>query len=491
MKAGGIGVSSRAANWTLAALFAMNLLNYIDRFILAAVLGPVQESLHIENDMAKAGFLTTIFFVSYAIFSPVVGILGDRMPRKYLLAIGIGIWSLATFGSGLVYSYGEMVAARSVLGIGEAAYATLAPALIGDLFPRAKRNRALAIFYIAIPIGAALGYVIGGAINAHHEKLHILPLVEQGLSAITGRQFADGKGWRLAFFVVGVPGLLVAIFALLLPEPQRGGKEGVDEADLAHMHTPPLAWKTYSTLLHNRSYVYNTLGMAMFTFALGGLQSWTPKYLTAGENEAVQRADEENKKELDETHKKALEAANQGLGLSVLAAGLIGTPLGAWLADRFARRFKGAYFWVSGVAMIIAAPFILIALVTARYGGPNPVIFGSIAIGLILSFLNYGPSNAIIINVTVPNLRAAAFAINIFLIHFLGDIPSPSAMGAVADLTRSLGWAADDKTSLFWGLSITIPAMLLSGLFFCLGGPHLEADQDAVIKELKSAPKTA
>src|SRR5205807_2681625 len=163
------------------------------------------------------------------------------------------------------------------------------------------------------------------------------------------RHFADGKGWRLAFFIVGVPGLLIAIFALFLPEPQRGGKEGVDEADLAHMHTPPLAWKTYSTLLRNRSYVYNTLGMAMFTFALG-----------------------------------------------------------AWLADRFARRFKGAYFWVSGVAMIIAAPFILVALITARYGGSELVVFGCIAIGLILSFLNYGPSNAIIINVTVPNLRAAA-----------------------------------------------------------------------------------
>jgi MFS family permease len=467
----GKGISNRAANWTLAALFAMNLLNYVDRFILAAVIGPVQESLHLEDNKAAAGFLSTIFFVSYAFFSPLVGILGDRMSRKYLLAIGIGIWSLATFGSGLVRSFGEMVAARSVLGIGEAAYATLAPTLIADLFPRERRNRALAIFYVAIPIGAALGYVLGGWIYAHHEQLRILPLLEKGLSDLTGRHFVEGRGWRLAFFLVGLPGLLVAFLALLLPEPKRGAKEEVDEADLARMHTPPLSWSTYSTLLRNRSYVYNTLAMAMFTFALGGLQFWTPDYLsTSGEDGQV----------------ITLENANLGLGAAVILSGLIGTPVGSWLADRLALRHKGAYFWLSGLAMLASVPFILIALVTARHGGPPWLIFGCIGLGLTLSFLNYGPSNAIIINVTVPNIRAAAFAVNIFLIHFLGDIPSPFAMGKVADLTRNWGIVGDMKASLFWGLAITIPAMALSGVFFCLGGPHLEADQEAVIKELKA-----
>src|SRR5262249_33920309 len=154
------------------------LLNYIDRFILAAVIEPVQKSLGLEDAEGLAGFLATIFFVSYALFSPIIGFLGDRMTRKYLLALGVGIWSLATFASGLVQSYGEMVAARAILGIGEAAYATLAPAIIADLFPPNRRNRALAIFYLAIPIGVALGYFLGGWIYSDYQELHILPYIE-------------------------------------------------------------------------------------------------------------------------------------------------------------------------------------------------------------------------------------------------------------------------------------------------------------------------
>src|SRR5262249_11396513 len=205
----------------------------------------------------QAGLMATIFFVSYAIFSPVFGWLGDRMPRKYLLAIGVGIWSLATFGAGLAVSYAQMVLARSVLGIGEAAYATLAPTLIADLFVREKRNRALAIFYLAIPIGAALGYVLGGWIVAHHESLHILPRLEDALATLTGRpRFTaeEGRGWRMAFFVVGLPGLIVAFLALFIPEPRRGAPEAVADEDLLRHEALPSSWRGYCPLLPNLFY---------------------------------------------------------------------------------------------------------------------------------------------------------------------------------------------------------------------------------------------
>jgi MFS family permease len=471
MAAGHIKTPSLSRAYSvLAALFAMNLLNYIDRFILAAVINDIQETPGFTGDDSQAGLMATIFFVSYAIFSPVVGWLGDRMSRRYLLALGVGVWSLATFGSGLATSDGQMLLARSVLGIGEAAYATLAPTLIADLFVREQRNRALAIFYVAIPLGAALGYVIGGQIVAHHEHLRILPLIEDALGALTGHQFtaAEGRGWRMAFFVVGLPGLLVALAALFIPEPHRGATEAVAEKDILRHEALPISWRVYASLFRNCSYLYNCLAMAMLTFALGGLQFWTPKFLSTGAG-ALSR-----------------ENANLGLGVVVVISGLVGTPLGAWLGDWLARRYKGAYFWMSGLTMLAATPFILAALLAALFAAPQLLVFGCILIGLTLALLNYGPSNAIIINVTIPKIRAAAFAVNILIIHVLGDIPSPYVMGAVSDWVRADSSADAQKLGLFWGLVITVPAMVASGVFFCLGARYLESDQEAVLKELRS-----
>jgi MFS family permease len=419
------GWSPRAAYLALAALFAMNLLNYIDRFILAAVLEPVGTDLQLDE--VQQGFLSTIFLVVYSAFSPVMGWLGDRWPRKYLLAAGVGVWSVATFGTGLAGSYGHLILARSVLGIGEATYATLAPALISDLFPRDRRNRALTIFYVAIPLGAALGYGLGGLLH-------------------------DLVGWRKAFGFVGLPGLAVALSALAIREPRRGATEEAGD----HTAALPLSWKVYARLARNRSFVYNTLGAAMSAFALGGLQWWTPKFF--------------------ETSRGMTNAgANSGLGVSVLIGGLVGTPLGGLLADRLLARVRGAYFWLSGVTTLFSIPFIVVALAALWPW----LIWPAIVAGMVLALMNYGPSNAITANVTPPNIRAAAYAVNLFFIHWLGDIPSPLLIGAVASIPGS---------SLFLGLGLTIPALALSGLFFCLGASHLEADQEAVLQQLRGVP---
>lgn len=446
----------RAAWWVLAALFAMNLLNYIDRFILAAVLGQVQNDPAINADDWWAGLLAPAFLISYTVFSVLTGWFGDRMPRKYLLSAGVGLWSVATFASGFANSYWHLFLARCVLGVGEAAYATLAPSLIGDFFRRDRRNLALTVFYLAIPVGAGLGYVIGGQVSE-----------------------AFGT-WRAAFFVVGLPGLVVALAALAIPEPRRGASEDVDERALLRHEALPLSWDIYAAMGRNRSYLFVSLGMAAFTFALGGLQYWAPEFLVREQRFTVV-VDEGQFAHLD-TDRRAEEIAKAVnakvtflLGVVVLVSGLAGTALGGVIAEMLSRRWRAAYFWVSGFTMLASAPFILAALLTRS----EVLIFGCLLIGLTLAFMQYGPTNTIIVNVTDPKIRAAAFAVNIFIIHLLGDIPSPPLMGGVSRLTGSL----------FWGVALTIPAMAISGVLFCLGTPYQEADQEAVLRQLRSGGK--
>jgi MFS family permease len=434
----------------LAALFTMNLLNYIDRNILAAVIDPIQRSLGMEDQDALAGLLSTAFFLSYALFSPVMGWLGDRMTRKYLLVAGVGVWSLATFGSGLATSYSHLLLARSVMGIGEATYAVIAPTMIADYFAREQRSRALAFFYVAIPVGSALGYMIGGLV-------------------------AYWWGWRAAFFVVGLPGLFVALAALAIHEPRRGASEDLDEETRLRAELAPMSGNAYLALVRNRSYVLNTLATAMFTFALGGLAYWTPKYLTVKWTDVAVQAQAGTGTGLlpeveEQLRREAARDANLGLGAVLVVSGLAGTVLGGTLGDRLAGRMRGAPFQVAGIGMLASVPFVALALtLTGR-----TEVFVCMGVGLTLAFLSTAPSNAIIVNVTVPRMRAAAFALNILIIHMLGDIPSPPAMGLVSE------W-----TSMFWGMSVTLPVLVLSGLLYVRGARHLDADQEEMLCALR------
>jgi MFS family permease len=421
----------------------MNLLNYIDRYILAAVLGPVETDFGIKDTLG--GILMAAFVVSYSVFSPLVGWLGDRVTRKYLLAIGVGVWSIATFASGLAGRFGfpamrmpfygeapgpfwEMLLARSIMGVGEATYAVLAPSLIADLFPKSKRNSAIALFYIAIPVGAAMGYGLGGLIHEFY-------------------------GWRMAFFVVGLPGLAVALAALALREPPRGAAEADLSGEAAEQQALPL-FRAYARLARTRSYVLNVLGLAAFTFSLGGLQAFAPKFF-------------------NEVRDMSLKTANLGLSAAVCVSGIVGTALGGWLGDRAGPWLGrvlppwrgGGYFWLSGLTMFAAVPFIAGAIVLTQ----PALIFLCMMIGLTFAFINQGPANTILINVTGPHLRATAVAVSIFFLHFLGDILSPPL----------IGWVSEDTGSLLRALMITVPCMALSGLFFCLGAPFLRADEQA------------
>jgi MFS family permease len=279
-------------------------------------------------------------------------------------------------------------------------------------------------------VGTALGFGIGGQVTEYFDN------------------------WRYAFYVVGLPGLAIAFAALLIHEPPRGTSEGPDEGAELRRETLPASWSIYATLCRNRSFVFTTLGMAMMTFAIGGLANWVPKFIS------LERG-------------LGLKKASLYMGAVICIAGLVGTALGGIIADPLARRIRGAYFWLSGLTMLASVPLIWLALVAH----PTWLIFGSMALGLIFVFVGTGPSNAIVVNVTPPNIRAAAFAVNIFALHILGDIPSPPLMGLISDATNNM----------YYGLVIAIPALVLSALFFCAGARFLEADQKTVVYQVRSS----
>ena len=217
----------------LGILTGVNLLNYLDRYMPSAVLPSIIAALHISD--AQAGSLQTLFIVSYMVMSPVAGWLGDRRPRFQLAALAVLVWSAATFGSGLAPTFLTLVLMRSLIGVGEAGYSVVTPSLLSDFYPQEKRGRALSIFYAAIPVGTALGYVVGGQVDAHF-------------------------GWRSAFFVAGLPGAGLALALLGLRDPPRGGLDrspgqaGFPSTDLSRAGTKAVL----AALFARRSWVVNT-----------------------------------------------------------------------------------------------------------------------------------------------------------------------------------------------------------------------------------------
>jgi len=373
---------AKIARWGLFVLTLINLLNYLDRFVLPAVLESLKQEFHFTD--AQLGLLATGFILVYMLTSPVFGTLGDRGARPRLIAAGVAIWSLATALGGFARGFVSLFLARSTVGVGEAAYGTVSPALLADYFPAEQRGRVFAVFSAAIPIGSAAGYVLGGYVDHH-------------------------LGWRAAFFVAGVPGLLLAVLASRLADPPRGSQDA--HADL-HAHAPVkgIGLAAYAVLLKNLPYVLIVLGYAAYTFALGALAVWTPTFLERARHLA--RTD-----------------ATVQFGAIVVVTGFLGTFVGGWLGDRLLPRFRESYLWVSGITTLAAAPFAFLAFVAHD----RTVYTAAIVVAELLVFMSTGPINSAIINVVAPEMRATSVALSILAIHLLGDVPSPPLIGYVSD----------------------------------------------------------
>jgi MFS transporter, Spinster family, sphingosine-1-phosphate transporter len=392
-------------------LTALNLLNYADRNVLFAVQPLVQSEFHINK--TQVGYLTSAFLICYMITAPFVGPLADRYSRKLIISLGAIFWSGLTLLTAVTHTYTELLVRHTLVGVGEATFVTIAPTFVADLFAENKRGRILGVFYLAIPVGSAAGYLLGG---------HLAPL----------------HGWRFPFYIAAAPGFLIAIAVLFLKEPRRGQFDTLKQ-------TPERA--SIFGLARNPAFLTATLGMAMMTFSLGGIQVWMPQFL------------------FSERH-YSLEAANFAFGIIVVVDGILASLLGGWLGDYLLPRFKSSYYLVSAVGMALGVPFMIVALFV-----PGRLMIPAIALAAFFLLVNTSPLNAAVINSVGANIRATAIAMNIFIIHSLGDVPSPTMMG----------WVADHR-SLQAAFILPVIAMVLSAIVLFYGmrfAPEVAQNQPA------------
>ncbi len=397
-------ISPRTMRYALIILTGVNLLNYLDRFIVPPLLGAIKSDLQITD--TQAGLLATGFLLVYMVVAPLFGMLSDRGgSRARLMAIGVVIWSVATALGGLAGSFLGLLLARAVVGVGEASYGTIAPTVLADYFPPERRGRVLSIFYIAVPVGGALGYIVGGLMNSHF-------------------------GWRPAFWIAGIPGLLLAWFVLRLPTPPSSPDRNADRPARRGID-----WEAYRHLMRNGRFGVTVLGYAAYTFGIGALAHWMPEFLKRVRGLPSAEAD-------------------TNFGLILVVTGLVGTILGGWLGDRLLRYTRHAYLLVSGVATLLAAPLTWLALTATD----KVTYLAALTLGEILIFVCTGPINSAILNYVAPRYRASAMGLTILLIHLFGDVPSPALVGRISD-----------GAGLQAGMMIIPVAVLISGMIWTLG----------------------
>ncbi len=391
----------------LALLTALNLFNYIDRSVLFAVQDLIKAEFHRSD--AAFGMLTSVFFLFYMFAAPFMGPLAERFSRRSVIIAGALVWSGATLLTAVTHDFTGLLIRHTLVGIGEASFVILSPVFVADMFPENQRGRVMGIFYLAIPVGTALGYVVGG---------------------LMGPAF----GWRTPFYVGAVPGAVLALLLLFIPEPPVGQFDPQEK-------TPDR--ETLKGLARNPAFLTATFGMAMMTFALGGLQVWMPTFLHRARG-------------------YSLGQANIFFGISIAVNGLVASLAGGWLSDYLLRRTRAAHYLVSAMSLGLGIPAMWVALYTQG----NLMVVGICAAEFLL-LLNTGPLNAAIINSVGAHIRPMALAVNIFIFHLLGDVPSASLIGYTSDryslqvaFLAPVAAIAVSSAILFYGMKFAPPVAL-------------------------------
>jgi MFS family permease len=392
---------------TFLLLLGLNLLNYIDRYILSGEVLPIKHEFHATDQ--QMGALGTAFFLVYMLAAPATGWLGDRFRRKPLIISGAVLWSLATLAAIWVHSYSTLYLRQALVGIGEATFGIFAPAVLADFYPERDRNRILSMFYVAIPVGAALGYLAGGQIGARW-------------------------GWRAPFFVCALPGFLAALlYGVFGREPERGASDRI---------RPSIDRSTVQGLFRNPAFLTATFGLAMLTFAMGGIAWWMPEFLRRSVG-------------------LSMGTASIVVGATTVIDGILGTLAGGWIAQIWLRTNPRALYLLSAWSVALTLPFGILL-----FFGPHAWAIPSLAAAEFFLFLNTGPLNTAIVNSVAAPVRATAISLNLFCIHFFGDTFSPQIIGAISD-----------RTKLSIGLGATLVTLAISCTILFLGArfaPALE-----------------
>ncbi len=396
----------RGAALALCLLTAMNFVNYLDRYILPAVQEQIKRQFHLSDN--QIGSLTLWFFVAYVLASPLTGWLGDRFPRKPMIVLAALMIAAMNFLTARGHSYQDLNLRHAALGIGEASFGIFAPALLADYFADDQRNLVLTVFNVAIPAGAALGYLLGGVVAAR-------------------------QGGRMAFNLSAAPGAVIALLILFLmrePEPLQGAggrvriRSSVDRASV-------------SSLLTNRAYLSSILGYAAVTFSLGGISWWMPSFLNRVEG-------------------RSLAAAGTMMGGITVVCGLGGTLMGGMLAQWWSRRTSRALYLVPALSALLAVPPGVVC-----FFGPRSLTLAALSAAVFLVFLGTGPVNAATLNAVPAHLRATAMAGQLFALHVFGDAFSPKIIGMVSD-----------HSNLRLGLGLTLVTFVLAAMIFLAGARY-------------------
>ena len=376
------------ALFSVGTLFVINLLNYIDRYVPSAVKEQIKAEYDLTDD--ETAYPLTAFVLVFMFACPLFGYLADRgYNRLALIAVGIVLWSLCTALAAVCDDFVSFVIVRSLVGVGEASYTTIAPAIISDWYGANDRSKVLSAFYLAIPVGAALGYGVGG---------------------VLGQYF----GWKTAFMAVGLPGLVMAAVIIFTKEPKRGAMDGLDDIEVkAAMKAQSIA-SVLRVLLSHPAYVVIIVGLTLETWGVGGMADWFPTYLER--IEGMSTGD-----------------AGLSVGGVVIIGGIVGTMSGSYLAERYKAQVKNMYLFISGTSTVVAAILTIIIIAISGVAHLLPLIIVLLGFTQISLWMYIGPITALVANIVHPTLRTQAFAVMTFCQHAFGDAISPLILGKVSD----------------------------------------------------------
>src|SRR5258707_3502523 len=431
------------ARFAFSILLIINILNYADRYILPAVLPKIQYDFGLTP--FQEGLLGSSFLFVYAIATLPIGVWADRSVRKNIVALCVGIWSVATALAGFTQNFLQLFSVRTVLGIGEAGYAPASLSLLGDYFSKARRARILSLWSAGQLIGSAIGLTIGGLI-------------------------ADAIGWRYAFFIVGVPGLIAAFLAWRMIEPTSGAFDNCafDNNEEVNIGEAVAAngqasigkdfWADITKLRQIPTYWTLVVALVFSFFTIGGTSFWLPSYVV-------------------NTFHLSVSSAGIISGGVLVGSGLVGTIAGGWLSDFVHRRRPEGRLLTAALGLLAGTTFVLIALLMPHL----PFFIAMFVVGGIFLSFCIGPLNAVIQDIISPGMRATALGLALLLAHLFGDAAAPTVIGAIAN-----------RDSLFFELIITAPlSLFLPGLLVWRGFRTVARDMQRMQKQISGAEKAS